>query len=288
MKLNFTKAFLFTPGDQEKMILKSLQRNDCAVIFDLEDSVIPSRKQTARDLLARLLPGEHALKVRLIRINSPETVDFTTDMKLVEMIRPSGIMFPKATGTSAKIVEEALYQIQSRTGWMVPVIPIIETAQGFEEINDVLNLLPSTPHAAFGGEDLATDLGIKRTAEGSEIEYARWRFIFSCRAHNVWPIDTVYVGLRDLEGLERETVHVRNMGMIAKGCIHPSHVEIINRSLTPSQEEVVAAKRIVEIASLPENQGNGSISIDGKMVDIPVVKRAEEVLSRAGIPRVLV
>lgn len=283
MKLLSAKAFIFTPGDQETKLLKSLQRNDCALVFDLEDAVMPEAKPQAREILKRILKEPHPAETVVIRINAPECGMLAEDMSVIEETMPQAVMMPKGTKANALALREAMEDMFARTGKQVPVIPIIETALGFEEMSSVFTILENVPFASFGGEDLATDLHIKRDPNSNQFEYARWRFVFGCAAYGVKPLDTVYTNLRDLEGLAAEVAHVKSMGMAAKTCIHPSHVDVINAGFLPSQKDVEEAKRILEIAALPENQGVGSIKIDGKMVDIPVIQRAKDVLIQAGL-----
>ncbi len=281
MKLQYARAFMFTPGDQEKKVLKSIQRTDCAVVLDLEDAVMPDNKPVARDTLRRCLKEEHACEAIVIRINAPEAGYLAEDMAFIEDVMPDAIMLPKGNIANATALTEALKGIESRTGVMIPVIPIVETALGFEEMHEFLKILPCVPFASFGGEDLATDLRVKPEPGSNKFDYAKWRFVFGCAAYGIQPIDTVYVNIHDIEGLEKEIAHVRSMGMMGKACIHPLHVEPINKGFSPSEAEIAEARLIVETASLPENQGKGAIQVNGKMVDIPVVRRAEDVLKRA-------
>ncbi|WP_295581052.1 CoA ester lyase [uncultured Oscillibacter sp.] len=283
MKLLAAKAFLFTPGDQEKKILQSLQRSDCAVVLDLEDSVLPEKKPEARALICRLLKEPHAAEVVAIRINSPEKGMLAEDMRAVEESMPAAIFLPKGDRSNAEAMVKPLKDLFERTGRLLPVIPIIETARGFEEMAEVFRILPYTPFASFGGEDLATDMRIRRDPGGGQFEYARSRFILSCVAYHVIPSDTVFVDYKDAAGLEREVAHVRDMGMMAKSCIHPAQIELINRGFAPPEEAIREAQMIVEAAMLPENQGRGSVSVHGRMVDIPVIQRARELLARAGL-----
>ncbi len=277
----YIRSMLYVPGDKENMVKKAYSLPCDAVIFDLEDAVSPLNKKMARDMLAEKL-RESKPKNLFIRINSVETGYFNKDLQVAISLGVDGIIIPKSNADAIRRAEKEMVRIeQEERKPEIKIIPLIETAFGVQYLAETLSASSRIIAAQFGAEDLTKDLGIARTREGNEIWYARNRFVYACRSLGKGAIDTPCTDIKDLDALRSDTLLAKKIGMTAKTCIHPSHIEIINSIFSPSKDEICAAKRIVAHAQLDENRGKGAFAVDGKMVDAPVLERAENILCKA-------
>ncbi|MFR5880635.1 MAG: HpcH/HpaI aldolase/citrate lyase family protein [Cloacibacillus evryensis] len=134
-----------------------------------------------------------------------------------------------------------------------------------------------------GGEDLRADLKTNRSDDSTELEWARRMLVFAARAAGVEPLDTVFPRITDDEGLRKETEFIKQLGFSGKSIIHPNQIKIIHDIFTPTEAEIAKAQKIIAAAKEAAERGQGAVTVDGKMVDIPVVKRAEYTLVRAGL-----
>jgi citrate lyase subunit beta/citryl-CoA lyase len=162
-------------------------------------------------------------------------------------------------------------------------MPILETAMGLENAREIGAAHPDVTALLFGGEDLATDLGVQRTKQGTELAWGRARVINAAKALKLMAVDTVYTDIDDLEGLEAECLSSRQLGFDAKGMISPRHIAIVNRCFQPSAEDVEWAKRVLAAERTATREGKGAVSLDGKMVDMPVIMRAKQIMVRRGL-----
>lgn len=248
------RSLLYVPGDKQYMIAKVSDLLCDAVIFDLEDAISPVNKELARNTVCEEL-SKAKIKNRnvFLRINGADTEYLTADLQASVRQSVDGVILPKADVFAVRHVEEQLSQIEQEENKQVgkvKMIPLIETAFGIESVGEIVRASDRIIAAQLGAEDLTKDLGIKRTKEGDEIQYARNRFVFACRAFGKEAIDTPYTDIKDLDGLRRDALAAKNMGMTGKTCIHPLHIEIINSVFSPSQEEISNAQKIVEYSLL--------------------------------------
>jgi citrate lyase subunit beta/citryl-CoA lyase len=271
------RSWLFVPADSETKIEKAIRSEADAVIFDLEDSVVPARKAQAREILKgiRQRDGGPDWWVRINPIGSDFHKD---DLDLISRGDMTGIVLPKAE-SGADVVELA-----HRTG-NIPVHAIVtETAAA------LFNLLsyrdPKSPLAAmsWGAEDLSAALGASsKYDESGELAFtyrlARSLCLAGAVAAGVQPVDGVFADFSDHDGLRRETEAARRDGFTGKLAIHPAQVPIINRAFTPSKDEVRHAEAVV--AAFEAQPHAGTVSVDGKMVDRPHLEQARRVLQRA-------
>ena len=151
---------------------------------------------------------------------------------------------------------------------------LIETAIGLETLYDVIKASQRMIGVLLGGEDLTSDLGIKRTKEGEEIFYARNKVATVCRALKVDAIDTPFTDTNDYEGLAKDTVRAKSLGMTGKSAINPRQIEIIHAVFSPTEVELNYALRVLAAMEEAEKEGKGVFSLDGKMIDAPVINRA--------------
>ena len=271
------RSWLFVPADSEKKVAKALDGDADAIIFDLEDSVAPERKATARGLLKELAARSGGPSW-WVRINPIGSEDHKEDLTLLAKADFAGIVLPKAeSGADVK-------QLAHRTG-NIPVHAIVtETAAS------LFNLLtyrdPNSPLVAmsWGAEDLSAAIGAaSKYDEGGELSFtyklARSLCLAGAAAAGVQPVDGVFADFRDEDGLAREAAAARREGFTGKLAIHPAQVTVINAAFTPSAEEVAHARAIV--AAFEAQPGAGVLSVDGQMVDRPHLVQARRVLERS-------
>ncbi len=279
------RSLLFVPADSERKIEKALASGVDVVILDLEDSVAPANKAAARALAAETLKHPRSGPQMYVRVNALDTGLMSDDIAAVLPADPDGIMQPK-TETGACVEKLAIM-----VGTDMPIIPIAtETANAMFGLNTYRDISANLQGVAWGAEDLSNELGAQanRTDDGlltDPYRLARSLCLFGARAAGVEPVDTVYVDFRNREGFERDCMDGVRDGFTCKMAIHPAQVEVINRTFTPSAEQVAEAHSI--IAAFAEAGDAGVVGIDGKMFDIPHLNRSRKLLDRAkayGVP----
>jgi citrate lyase subunit beta/citryl-CoA lyase len=271
------RSWLFVPADSEKKIAKALQSEADAVIFDLEDSVAPSQKAAARDIL-KTLPKQSNGPQWWVRVNPLGSEFHKDDLTLIGSAYVHGIVLPKAE-SGADVV-----QLAHRTG-NIPIHAIVtETAASLFGL--LSYRAPSTPLAAmsWGAEDLSAALGASsKYDESGELSFtyklARSLCLAGAMAAGVQPVDGVFADFRDEEGLRKESEAARREGFTGKLAIHPAQVAVINAAFTPSADDIAHAEAIV--AAFEAHPDAGVLSVDGKMVDRPHLVQAQRTLERA-------
>ena len=192
------------------------------------------------------------------------------------------IMLPKARISELKQLDELLTEIEKnkKLNKKIKILPIIELAISVLEV-DTIASLPRIDGILLGAEDLSSDLEVERTKEGKEIEYARSRVAYACKAYQIDAIDTPFTDVNDNEGLLKDCLNCKSLGMNAKAAIHPNQIDTINDAFLPSQKLVTWAKRVMIATEEANKKGIGAFSLDGKMVDKPVIERAMKILNKA-------
>ncbi len=257
-----------------------------AVIFDLEDAVSPAEKDAARILVRNTMKYMDFRSCEMIvRINSIDTPYWKEDVKAILPYKPGLIMLPK-TGTASDVLaaNEWITQVEKELGLeenTVGLMPLIETAMGVENAFSIASACSRVKALFLGAEDLTADLRCKRTKEGREIEYARTRLVVAARAAGVDVYDTPFTDVNDDEGIVADAVLAKALGFTGKASISPRHVEVINRVFSPTQKEVDYAYEVMEAIALAKQQGKGAIALHGKMIDAPIVARAQQTISMA-------
>jgi citrate lyase subunit beta/citryl-CoA lyase len=279
------RSFLFVPANQPKRIPKALVSGADAVILDLEDTVPPAEKPAARkEALAALgLPREAKLYVR---VNPAESAHCYDDLVAVVAPGLDGIMLPKVDlPRDATAVDWVLSQLERRQGippGAIDLLPIIESASGLAHLDEIARCTPRIRRLTFGAADLSRDLGLILTSDEVGIADARARMTLASRAAGREPpIDTVYIDVRNLEGLAEVARHARVLGFQGKLCIHPDQVAVVNAAFMPSAEEIARAERILAAFEKAEASGIASIEVDGGFVDYPIVAQAQRTLALA-------
>lgn len=280
------RSVLFMPGDSLRKITKATQLDVDCIVMDLEDSVTLANKAEARRTVSEALQSlDFGRRERLVRLNVAETGLLDDDLAGTISARPDGYVLPK-TESAAQVqhVDRLLAQAEKANGWAdnsVRLLVIIETALGIMNVKEIAQAGPRIEALMFGAEDLAGDMGAKRTREGWEVFYARSAVVTAAAAYGLQAIDMVLIDLADSERLEAECIAARHMGYEGKMAIHPRQVEVINRVFAPSPEEIEQARRLLQAHAEHQAAGSGVFTLDGKMVDMPMVKMAERVLNKA-------
>jgi citrate lyase subunit beta/citryl-CoA lyase len=274
---------LFVPGDKEKMLLKSLALGADSVIWDLEDAVALTEKQTARATICKTLQNIQSAHVPIyIRVNSLGTNMLDVDLDSVVQQGVYGILFPKAESSSqVKELDSILSRVEKQRGLpegSVKVQCLLETCLGIIHAYAIASASPRVEAVCFGAEDFTLDLGTPRTRDGIESAYSRAAIAVAAGAAKVLAIDSVYSDLNDEEGLVNECRMVRQLGYRGKFAIHPKQLDVINREFSPSESELAFAQRIMEAFNRPENVNAGVITVDGKMIDAPILERARRLV----------
>lgn len=280
------RSMLFLPGNTPNMLINGSCLGADAVIFDLEDAVSPSEKDAARILVRNTMRYIDFRGCEIIvRINSIDTPYWKRDIDQILPQRPGLIMLPK-TGTAQDVLEADAYisQVEANLGMepnAVGLMPLLETALGVENAFSIASASRRVRALFLGAEDLTADLRCKRTKEGREIEYARTRLVVAARAAGVDVYDTPFTDVNDDEGIRKDAALAKALGFTGKASISPRHVEVINQVFSPTQKDVDYAYEVMDAIALAKEQGRGAIALHGKMIDAPIVARAQQTIDMA-------
>ena len=253
------------------------------VIFDLEDAVSPDEKDAARILVRNALKYQNFSGCEVVvRINPTDTEFWKEDLDAVIPLKPDMIMPTKVSG-GEMIREVSAYmgQVEERSGiekGSVKILPLIETALGVEKAFEIASSDVRVAGLFLGGEDFTADMHCKRTKEGQEIFYARTRLVCAARAWGIEAYDTPFTDVEDMEGLRKDREFAKSLGFAGKAVISPRHVDIVNEVFSPTEAEIEYAHDVMDAIEDGKRQGKGVISLRGKMIDAPIVKRAQQVL----------
>lgn len=286
MAMRIRRALLFMPGDDRHKIEKGAASGADSIIMDLEDGVALNRKPEARlTILNALREVDFGRTERLVRLNPVGSGFEEDDLAGTIAGRPDGYVLPKVESIRQVQQISALIEDAERAhDWPlggIRLLPIIETARAVAYLRDIAECDARLDALIFGAEDLAGDIGATRKADGWEVFYARSAVVIHAKAAGLDAIDTVQVELNDIPALVAQTEMAQRMGYTGKLAIHPRQVDPIQAVFTPSAEEIARAKRIIDAHTAHQAAGTGAFSLDGKMVDMPIVRAAESVLARA-------
>ena len=284
--MELLRSLIFVPGNRANMLEKARDFPADVIVADLEDSVPPGEKVAARDMVQQIGPQLCAKGQKLmVRLNSLDT-GLTQD-ELAAVIGPHlyGISLGKVESIfEIREMERIASTLEVARGLelrCLRLIPWLESARGVYFAYEIATASPRIVGVAFGAEDYTQDMGVRRTDTGGEVSYARARVAVAAKAARVVALDGVYVRFRDQAGLEADVGEALSMGYKGKFAIHPAQVDTINRMFSPLPEDVEYARRVVEAWEEAEAEGRGSVALDDKMVDVPVVKRARDLLALA-------
>lgn len=274
------KSFLFVPSIYPERFIKALQSGANQIIIDLEDSVEEAKKEVGRknivDFSSQCVKNNDKF---LIRINETQSAEFQKDLSLISTIKESnsivGIVLPKAQNYE---------DIDMLSQFELPIIPIIESALGVENLDDIARH-PSVLALSFGSLDMTLDLNLQE-GEGKNfiLNSIRTQIVLKSVKYNLLsPINGVYPDIKNIDGLKEDLLFAKSMGFGGSLCIHPNQVVPINEVFSPSAQQIAWAK---EILSLRKNSNDIIFNHNGMMVDLPVIKKAEQILldSNSNLP----
>ena len=283
------RSSLILPVNQPRFVDKAYTRGADAIVLDLEDSVPPQEKATARKLVQGSLAvaGRGGAEV-LVRVNN-EPALLTHDIDASVYPGLDGLSIPKVE--SAAQVRDIVAQIEAleRTRGLTPghlrLSLALETPRGLLAVEEIARASDRIATMSIGVEDYCLELGVEPSPDGMELLYPVARLVSVCKAVGVQPTGLVgsIAGFRDLVTFEGAAQRARQLGCEGAGCIHPDQVTVLNRVFTPDPEKVALARRVVEVFEEGVRRGTASVNLDGKMVDVPVYKRAQVILARADL-----
>jgi citrate lyase subunit beta/citryl-CoA lyase len=271
------RSVLFAPGDQPDKLRTAPESGADVVVFDLEDAVAPGEKARARETVNDALHELDPDCELCVRVN-PAGIAADDDLAvLAGSPRLDSVMLPKVDDADdVKTLDRLLAQHDAD----LPVLALVESAAGVLHAEAIANT-GATDAVLFGAEDFAADVGATRTEKGTEVLYARQRVVAAASAADVDAIDTLYTDYEDTDGLRADTRRGIEMGYDGKMTIHPRQVAVVNDAFTPDDEEIAWAERVVNARDEAADAGKAVFSVDGEMIDAPLIAQAERILARA-------
>lgn len=280
----FIRSWLIAPANVQRRATKALRCGADAAVLDLEDAVANSEKAAARlDAVARL--QEERETFGYVRVNGHGR-GCTEDLKAIVGPWLDGIFLPKAEDAATlHAVDAELSELEQQRGirpGAIDLVPIIESCAGLARVLEIAAATPRVSRLAFGAGDFARDLGIEWTRDEEELEQPRFQIAVASRTAGLAaPIDTVFIGLTDVDGLAASVRRGVRWGFGSKSCIHPDQLGPIHRGLAPDPKAVAEARKIVEAFEQAERAGQAAIRLDGKLVDYAIAKQAGDLLALA-------
>ncbi len=280
------RSLLFFPGNNPGMLLNADLLGSDSIIIDLEDAVSPTEKDSARILVRNALK---TLKFKrsevIVRINSIDTSYWKEDLKEIIPLKPAAILPPKInTAKDVTEIDEYITELEKEHGMevgTVKLVPLIETTMGVENAFSIASSCDRVEGLFLGAEDLTADMRCIRTKESAEIMYSRSRLVTAARAAGVEVYDTPFTDVDDDAGLIHDAEVAKSMGFSGKASISPRHVIGINKVFSPTEKEIEYAYRVFEVIEEAKAAGKGVVSLNGKMIDAPIVERARQVIEMA-------
>ncbi len=280
------RALLYMPGDDMHKIRKATSLGVDCICMDTEDGVANNRKSVARATIAEALQSlQFGNAERLVRINPVGSGLENEDLSAVLPHHPDGIVIPKISSAfQIQWVSEIISKVEQDNSWAngsIYLIVIIETAQAIINLPEIVKCNPRLQALIFGADDLAADIGATRTAEGWEVFYARSAVVLHAAAYGLQAIDLVNSDFRNIENLKIEALQGARMGFSGKQIIHPNQINTVQEAFTPTDEAVKQALLLVDSYEKHLESGIGAFALEGRMIDAPIIKAANNIIARA-------
>ena len=282
-KDTYRRSRLYLPGNTPKLALNAGIHSPDGIILDLEDSVAPAKKFEAAILVRNALRSVDFYGAeRMVRINQiPRGLD---DLDYIIPHNVNLILVPKCE--SAEQIQQVNQKIeeiseQKISDTKIYLMPIIESALGIIKAFEIASAAENVVSLAIGLEDYTADLGTQRTKEGKETFFARCQIVNAARAAGIQPIDSVFSDVSDMKALKQNVLESKSLGFDGMGCIHPRQIKVIHEYFAPNEKEIEKAKKIVNAFHIATEKGLGVVSLGSKMIDPPVVKRAQRIIEQA-------
>ncbi|MBK7630295.1 MAG: HpcH/HpaI aldolase/citrate lyase family protein [Ignavibacteriales bacterium] len=283
------RSRLYLPGNEPKFFVNAGLHSPDGIILDLEDSVAPTEKDSAQLLVRNSLRSVDFYGAeRMVRINQlPKGLD---DLKYIVPNNVNVILLPKCeSAEQIHQLEKEVDKIKKQYKVDNPIyfMPIIESALGVIKAYEIASASEKICSLAIGLEDYTADIGTQRTNEGRESIFARQMLVNASKAAGIQAIDTVFSDVADMEALRQSVIEAKSLGFEGKGCIHPRQIKVVHEAFAPTAEEIEKAKKIVQAFEEAQKKGLGVVSLGSKMIDPPVVKRAQNIMHLAKLNKLI-
>ncbi len=285
-KERLRRTMLFVPGNNPGMVRDAYIYQNDSIMFDLEDSVSLTEKDSARFLVYSALKaldyGDKEIVIRINPLNTPEGIQ---DLEAMIRARADVIRLPK-TETAEDILtcDREITRIEKDIGAEIGstrMMAAIESAEGALNAREIAKASKRLVGIAIGAEDYVTDLKTSRSKEGMELFMGRSLVLLAARAAGIDAIDTVFSDVNDMDGLYEETKRIKELGFDGKSVINPRQIAVVHDVFTPTEKEIRHAEAVMEAIEEANRRGSGVISLNGKMVDKPIVERAKRIIRLA-------
>jgi citrate lyase beta subunit len=283
--MKIRRALLYMPGDSRPKIEKAISLGVDSICMDMEDGTAYNRKEKAREVIAKALQElDFGHSEKLIRINGVGTGLEEDDLAMTLPHHPDGVVIPKAESLAQiEWLSEKIEAMELSQGWelnSVRILAVIESAKGLVNLKEIATH-PRLDALIFGAEDYAASIGASRTRGGQEILFARSKVIMHAAANDLQAIDVVFVNFKDVINLKIDAMLGAQIGFAGKQIIHPNQIIPVQEAFSPSDSEIDYAQRLLGAFEIAEAEGAGAIDFEGKMIDMPLVKSAHQVIERA-------
>ncbi len=279
------RALLYMPGDSRPKIEKAISLKVDSICMDMEDGTAYNRKEKAREVIAEALQElDFGRSEKLVRINGIGTGLEADDLSMTLPHHPDGVVIPK-TESLADVawVSEQIEAMELSQGWelnSIRILAILESAKGIANLREIATH-PRLDALIFGAEDYSASVGAKRTRGGQEVLYARSKVVLHAAVNDLQALDIVFVDFKDSVSLKIEALQGAQLGFTGKQIIHPNQLAPVQEAFSPTDAEINYAQRLLAAFDAAEAAGAGVIAFEGKMIDMPLVKSARNVIERA-------
>ncbi|MEN6566045.1 MAG: aldolase/citrate lyase family protein [Veillonellales bacterium] len=284
-KEKLRRAMLFAPGNNPAVLQSAGIYGADSLIFDLEDAVAVTEKDSARQLVhnaIKYLKYPCEVGVRINHISTPWGYD---DLACILAAKPDFIRLPKAeTAEEIKEIDEIITKAEEKYGFpsgSIQMMGAVESPKGLRNTYDMAVASPRMMAVAIGGEDFVTSLKTSKTKGGKELFVARSMLVLAAREAGIQVIDSVFSDIKDDAGFMEECRMIKELGFDGKSCIYPKQIDMVYKVFTPSAKEIEKAQRVLQAYQEALAKKAGVISLNGKMIDAPMITRAERVLANA-------
>ncbi len=281
------RTMLYIPGNNPGMIGNADIFGADSVLFDLEDSVAASEKDAARELVGSFIKNRGFSNIEItVRVNPMGSEYIRDDLIAVVDGNLDAVRLPKTNSKNdVRELEKMLEEVEKEKGIgrKIRIHPMIETALGVENTFDIALSSKRIDAITIGGQDLTADMEIVKTEKGDELFYARTRIVMAAKAAGIDAMDTVYADVNNEQGLIEETQMVKKLGFTGKAVINPRQIKPVHNVFRPASEEIEWAREVINAYEAALKEGKGVIAIRGKMIDPPVVKRAQKIIAIAAL-----
>ena len=277
-----TRSILFVPGIRQDRFAKAMNAGADAVAFDLEDSVEAGQKPQARALVSEFLATPSTGALRLVRFNDVRTPDGDADLEAFSATEGyDGVLLPKIDSPGAVEQVARAFARRSPSGVVPPLLLLLESPRAILKAADIAAADAPVAALLLGAEDYTASLAVERTIDGEELLFARAQIVLAAALVGAEAIDGVCTDLNDADALRRDCQRSRALGFRGKMAIHPRQVDVINQAFTPAAADVDRARRIIDTYETARAAGHAVTTMDGQMVELPIVERARRTIALA-------